>query len=135
MNGPGKSRLRLLVSTALVGCAGTGLALADETVTYTYDALGRLVVAETSGGGSNGQTRSTCYDRAGNRLKYKSDAAGGSVSCAALPPVPAPSPIPAPGPTPTPTPGPPPAPTPSPTSPPGSGDADCHWVGSVRVCD
>lgn len=38
-----------------------------ETVTYSYDALGRLVASSTVGGPLNGNTNSTEYDDAGNR--------------------------------------------------------------------
>lgn len=38
-----------------------------ETVTYSYDALGRLVASSTSGGPLNGNVNSTEYDEAGNR--------------------------------------------------------------------
>ncbi len=70
--------------------SGIGLALAvslvargaaNETKTYTYDALGRLVKAQSSGTVNNQDTSSICYDPAGNRTQYKSDGAGGVVSC------------------------------------------------------
>ena len=39
-----------------------GGASASDTVTYTYDALGRLIAVSTSGGPNNGQAVSTAYD-------------------------------------------------------------------------
>jgi YD repeat-containing protein len=42
----------------------------SETTTYTYDALGRLVTSTRSGGPSSGVNMATCFDRAGNRLRY-----------------------------------------------------------------
>jgi hypothetical protein len=43
------------------------IALAQETTTYTYDALGRLVTASQSGGPSAGTSTALTYDPAGNR--------------------------------------------------------------------
>lgn len=40
---------------------------AAETVTYSYDALGRLVKTVRSGGPASGVDASTQYDPAGNR--------------------------------------------------------------------
>lgn len=42
-------------------------ALAAETVTYSYDALGRLVRTVKSGGPSSGVDAQTSYDKVGNR--------------------------------------------------------------------
>ena len=91
--------------------AGTGLlalvtamhpppSQATEAITYTYDALGRLVASQSTGSVNNNQTRSLCHDSAGNRTQYKSDNAGGLVSCSGSAPAPSPTPAP------TPTPGP-----------------------------
>lgn len=44
---------------------------AEESVTYTYDALGRLVKAETAGGPNDQLKHQTTYDPAGNRSNYK----------------------------------------------------------------
>ena len=78
---------------------------ATETVTYTYDAQGRLVQSVISGTVNNGQSTSTTFDAANNRTNY-------SVSVAGAPPPPSPPP-PAPPPPPPPSP-PPPAPPPPP---------------------
>jgi hypothetical protein len=43
---------------------------AAETVTYTYDALGRLVATAHSGGVNNGLQTGISYDPAGNRSNY-----------------------------------------------------------------
>lgn len=52
---------------------------AAETVTYTYDALGRLRNAQTAGGPGNGVQRSYQYDDAGNRTNFQTTgAASGS---------------------------------------------------------
>ena len=45
-------------------------ALANETVVYTYDELGRLIATSASGTINNGQTVSTSFDPAGNRTNF-----------------------------------------------------------------
>lgn len=46
-------------------------ATAAETITYTYDALGRLVEVATVGTVNNGVDKSIEYDAAGNRIEYE----------------------------------------------------------------
>ena len=62
-------------------------ASAGETVTYTYDALGRLTAVSTAGTVNNGVTVTTGYDPAGNRCNYSVTGVGGVAgtagSCAA----------------------------------------------------
>jgi hypothetical protein len=60
------ARLFLAISC----CAMATAAPASETVTYSYDALGRLVATSSSGGTNNGLTTSIGYDPAGNRQNY-----------------------------------------------------------------
>ena len=67
----------------LVGAAAGVLLIesqgqASETVTYSYDSLGRLVGASTTGTVNNGLTVSTSYDPAGNRCGYGVIGASGS---------------------------------------------------------
>ena len=83
----------LLGSTLGLVAAGSP-ARASETVTYNYDALGRLVAAQHVGSVNNGQAQSLCYDAAGNRTQYRSSAAGTLADCSAPPPSPPPSPPP-----------------------------------------
>lgn len=45
-------------------------AMATETVTYSYDALGRLVQSSTAGSVNNGLVAATSYDAADNRATY-----------------------------------------------------------------
>src|SRR3546814_5985972 len=73
--------------------------LAGETITYSYDALGRLVAVQSAGTINNNQAHSICYDPSGNRTQYKSSGTGSIAGCA---PTPTPSPTPTPTPTPTP---------------------------------
>lgn len=90
----GKGRLALKVSS-LVILAGAGLnvARATETVTYTYDTLGRVIAAQSAGTVNDGRAASYCYDAAGNRTVAKADASGVLASCPATPsPTPSPSP-------------------------------------------
>jgi hypothetical protein len=79
-----------LGTVLLLGFAAAGMA--NETKTYTYDALGRLVAAKSTGTVNNNHTRSTCYDDAGNRTQYAATSNGTVPSC---------SPTPSPTPTPT----------------------------------
>src|SRR5690606_35999668 len=75
---------RLFLASGLGAVLLFGLAVAgaaSETKTYTYDALGRLVKAQSSGTVNNLDTNSICYDPAGNRTQYKSNGAGGALNC------------------------------------------------------
>jgi len=58
------------VSVILGGALVAGVAAASETKTYTYDALGRLTTSTITGGPNNTRQTGTCFDRAGNRLRY-----------------------------------------------------------------
>lgn len=97
-----------IVGAALASGAA---ALADETQTYTYDDLGRLVAVTYTGTVNNGNKHSMCFDSADNRTRYRSDPNGAGADCP--PPVPVPTPAPSPSPTP-----PPPPPPPAPNIPP-----------------
>jgi Calx-beta domain len=58
-------------------------ALASETITYSYDALGRLVATSTTGTApTNGQSVSTTFDPAGNRTCYAVVINGSGTACA-----------------------------------------------------
>lgn len=54
---------------------------AAETVTYTYDVLGRLVKVVNTGDANTGKSRSYCYDKAGNRVYFESDTNAPPASC------------------------------------------------------
>jgi YD repeat-containing protein len=54
------------------------MAAAAETVTYTYDALGRLVRTQRSGGPATGVDAQMSYDPAGNRVVVEVSGASGS---------------------------------------------------------
>jgi hypothetical protein len=62
MTGVGK----MLLAAAVLG-AGAAAALASETITYTYDARGRLIKVERSGSVNNGVKAEYVYDKADNR--------------------------------------------------------------------
>jgi hypothetical protein len=56
----------------LLGLAALGVAaaaIAAETITYTYDARGRLINVVHSGSVNNGVVTSYSYDKADNRTK------------------------------------------------------------------
>src|SRR3954470_18540503 len=105
---------RYLLATSAVAFAAA--AQASETTTYSYDALGRLVSAASSGTVNNGLATTIAYDPAGNRSCYGVTGAGagsGGSDCSAPPPPPPPAP-----PPPSPPPPPPPPPPPSGNQPP-----------------
>lgn len=73
-----RSRFLCFVTLAL---ASEGAALANETTTYTYDALGRLVETNTSGTVNNALRTQATLDPAGNRQNYTvTGATGGGPS-------------------------------------------------------
>lgn len=86
----------LLATTTL--CAA--VAFAGETITYSYDDLGRLVRSSYSGTVNDNQIHTTCFDENDNRTRYRSDPLGVPATC--------PTPVSAPIGTPTPPPPPPP---------------------------
>lgn len=69
---------RVLARTAMLALAGGALAtpvFATETITYTYDARGRLIkVVHTGTVNNNVQTEYT-HDKADNRTKVKTTGA------------------------------------------------------------
>jgi hypothetical protein len=58
-------RRHLLTALLLISCASA--AHASETVTYSYDSLGRLVTVVHSGTVNNGQQTTYGYDAVDNR--------------------------------------------------------------------
>lgn len=77
-----------LRSAALVLGAGflvlghaASLSAQTQIKKHTYDALGRLIITETSGGSGDGETRSICYDKAGNRTAYTATSIGLEGAC------------------------------------------------------
>ena len=77
----------LLISVSVIALMVPFGAGATETVTYSYDAQGRLVQSVISGTVNNGQTSSTSFDAANNRTNYSVSVAGASA-----PPPPPPPP-------------------------------------------
>ena len=68
----------LLISVSVVALMMPICANASETVTYSYDAQGRLVQSVISGTVNNGQTSSTTFDAANNRTNYAVSLSGGT---------------------------------------------------------
>lgn len=60
-----------LGQVALLSIVLAGPSHAAETVTYSYDALGRLVSSSVSGGPSSGVNTAISYDPADNRTNYQ----------------------------------------------------------------
>jgi len=79
--------LAVLATAMLFGAAS----IASETTTYSYDALGRLTSSTLSGGPNDSRRTGTCFDRAGNRLRYDI-----ATSAPAVCPTPTPTPTPSP---------------------------------------
>ena len=77
------------VSGAILAVAAA--ANASETVTYSYDTLGRLVTSVRSGGPNTGIILATCFDQAGNRMR-QDIASGVPSTCPTPAPTPSPSP-------------------------------------------
>lgn len=79
-----------MVRGVLCGVVGAALvavpAFSSETITYTYDALGRLTAAVSSGAVNNGLSTGIAYDPAGNRTSYAVTGASGGGSPPPPPP-------------------------------------------------
>lgn len=60
-------RMRRPTVFAMLVALMSAPAHSSETISYSYDALGRLVATTMSGGPNNGQQTSTTFDPAGNR--------------------------------------------------------------------
>jgi hypothetical protein len=58
--------VRIAIAVVLAA-AGPALVFAAETITYTYDAKGRLVKVERSGDVNKGVKADYAHDKAGNR--------------------------------------------------------------------
>ena len=56
---------RLVIVVAIAACPA--LAIASETINYTYDAKGRLVKVEHSGSVNNNLVANYTHDKANNR--------------------------------------------------------------------
>lgn len=78
-----------IVFFAIVPSASS-TAEANETQSYSYDALGRLVSTQVSGGPNSGVAVSTQLDPAGNRTRYAVSASGGAAAPSPTPPSPPP---------------------------------------------
>ena len=88
-----RRRLLLMSGACSAGilCSFGSSSFASETKTYTYDALGRLTSSSIAGGPNDTRKTATCFDRAGNRLRYDV-ATSAPASCPTPTPTPTPSP-------------------------------------------
>ncbi len=73
-----KKLLYLPLAASLVLGAAISPASASETVTYTYDELGRLIRTSQTGTVNNGVVTDIDYDAAGNRTDYDVTGSNGS---------------------------------------------------------
>ena len=63
-------KLSMLSAALAIGLLSSG-SFAAETVTYTYDAKGRLVKVERTGGPNNAKKTEYEHDKADNRKRVK----------------------------------------------------------------
>lgn len=66
-----KRDLVMLLAVASATTAATSMVMASETVTYTYDARGRVIKVEHSGTVNNGVVANYTLDKAENRMNVK----------------------------------------------------------------
>lgn len=64
-------KIRVTLAALTVGLIGSSAASAAETVTYTYDARGRLVKVVHAGTVNNNVQKCYQYDKEGNRTNVK----------------------------------------------------------------
>lgn len=64
--------VRAMLLPAALLSAPAAVSAQSSTKTYTYDALGRLILVETTGGQTDGEARAYEYDKAGNRIRLVS---------------------------------------------------------------
>lgn len=90
------TRYKLLISSALLSLPS--FVYATESVTYSYDELGRLIETRVSGGPRGGVSNAIGFDPAGNRVNYLVSGVGGVSAPPAPPQAPPPPPPPSPPP-------------------------------------
>ena len=66
-----RGRAARIFAAAVTIAAVPVLAIASETITYTYDAKGRLVKVERAGDVNNGVKTEYTHDKADNRTEVK----------------------------------------------------------------
>lgn len=75
--------MRALIAILIIMILGPA-AYASETITYQYDARGRLIQVTHNGTVNNGANANYCYDRAENRTYVATTTSGGSTATFAL---------------------------------------------------
>ncbi len=58
------------IAVVALSVFAAAVALAGDTTTYTYDALGRLISNTVANGPNNGRQTSTTFDQGDNRSNY-----------------------------------------------------------------
>ncbi len=71
-----RQTIRIIIAGAII--AISTIAQAAETITYSYDARGRLVQVARSGSVNNAVTTSYAYDKAHNRTTKTTTGSGNS---------------------------------------------------------
>ena len=66
-----KLKTAIVAGAAALAIAGATVALASETITYTYDAKGRVTKVVHSGTVNNGVTTEYTHDATDNRTRVK----------------------------------------------------------------
>lgn len=67
----GRKKTAAIVAAAAVITVAAGIASATETITYTYDAKGRLILVQHSGSVNNNVVSNYTLDPADNRTNVK----------------------------------------------------------------
>ncbi|WP_298309177.1 hypothetical protein [uncultured Erythrobacter sp.] len=63
--------LQSCIGATIILAATSAASAQQSTETYTYDALGRLVKVQTTGGANGGVAQDYTYDDAGNRTNVR----------------------------------------------------------------
>jgi hypothetical protein len=88
-----RSKAKWLRTAVILAGAGWSMSTAaQDTTSYSYDPLGRLVETTISGGPNNNLKAATCFDAAGNRTQHYTGT--GAVPSCTPTPVPTPTPPP-----------------------------------------
>lgn len=71
----------VIITACVLALQSSPAAAQQSTETYAYDALGRLIKVEVSGGQNDDEVHSLCYDPAGNRTTYEARSDGQGAAC------------------------------------------------------
>lgn len=80
-----KAAVLLAVLASLAAFPSDAVSAQSELKEFRFDPLGRLKVIEAVSGQNGGESRTFCYDAAGNRVEFKSASGGSAAACDAAP--------------------------------------------------